>query len=64
MTKSDYLPLAAFAAEERERTILLSGLLVRAREYVADTLDAHEHSDGRELLNEIVAALAAPETPP
>ena len=32
-------------------------LLTRAREYVADALDAHEHSDGRDLINEIDATL-------
>lgn len=38
-------------------------LLVRAREYVVDALDAHEHSDGRDLLNEIDAALTPKEAP-
>lgn len=33
-------------------------LLARAREYVVDSLDAHEHSDGRDLLNEIDIALS------
>lgn len=40
-------------AEERDRTILLTKLLVHARTYVADALDAHEHSDGRTLLTAI-----------
>jgi len=35
----------------------LPALLRRAREYVADSLDAHEHSDGRDLLDQIDAAL-------
>lgn len=38
-------------------------LLSRAREYVADALDAHEHSDGRDLINEIDAALTPPAEP-
>jgi hypothetical protein len=33
-------------------------LLIQAREYVADALDAHEHSDGRELLTAIDEAIA------
>lgn len=33
------------------------GLLAAAREYVADALEAHEHSDGRELLSKIDAVL-------
>lgn len=41
----------------------LAGLLRRARWYVNDALEAHEHSDGRELLSEIDAALA-PASPP
>ena len=52
--------LIAGSADDRDRAILLIGLLERAREYVADDLDAHEHSDGRELLNEIDAALSPP----
>ena len=32
-------------------------LLAKAGDYVADALDAHEHSDGRELLTEIDALL-------
>lgn len=47
-------------ADERDHTILLAGLLRKAREYVSDSLDAHEHSDGRELLTAIDAALSAP----
>jgi len=34
-------------------------LLSLARAYVADSLDAHEHSDGRELLTKIDAVLGA-----
>lgn len=49
--------LAEFAADERDRTILLANLLTEAREYVADALDAMEHSDGRYLLNRIDVAL-------
>jgi len=37
----------------------LRDLLVSAREYVADALEAHEHSDGRTLLFQIDAALKA-----
>lgn len=49
--------LIAGSADDRDRSILLADLLKRAREYVTDALDAHEHSDGRYLLNEIDAAL-------
>jgi hypothetical protein len=49
--------LVAGSADDRDRALLLTGVLQRAREYVADALDAHEHSDGRQLLNEIDAAL-------
>jgi hypothetical protein len=35
----------------------LRDLLSDAREYVADALEAHEHSDGRRLLREIDLAL-------
>ena len=35
----------------------LLGLLERSREYVSDSLEAHEHSDGRYLLAEIDEAL-------
>jgi len=37
--------------------VSLRDLLARSREYVADALEAHEHSDGRALLSEIDAAL-------
>jgi hypothetical protein len=37
-----------------------AGLLREARWYVNDALEAHEHSDGRDLLNRIDAALATP----
>lgn len=50
--------LARFAADERDHTILLTGLLTDAREYVNDALEAMEHSDGRDLLNRIDGALA------
>lgn len=50
--------LAGFAADERDRAILLTGLLAEAREYVTDALEAMEHSDGRDLLNRINGALA------
>lgn len=46
------------SAEDRDRSIALAGLLGQARDYVADALEAHEHSDGRELLGKIDAALA------
>lgn len=36
----------------------LLAIIEAAREYVADSLDAHEHSDGRELLTRIDQALA------
>lgn len=42
---------------ERERA--LTAELRAAREYVSDALDAHEHSDGRELLQRIDAILPA-----
>ena len=35
----------------------IASLLLSAREYVADSLGAHDHSDGRTLLREIDAAL-------
>lgn len=40
-------------ADERERTIALTTVLREARAYVVDALEAHEHSDGRELLERI-----------
>jgi hypothetical protein len=46
------------SAEDRDRAIALAGLLGKAREYVTDALEAHEHSDGRSLLVKIDAALA------
>lgn len=49
--------LAGFAADERDRAILFTGLLTEAREYVTDALEAMEHSDGRDLLNRIDGAL-------
>lgn len=38
--------------------VAVLGLLREARWYVNDSLEAHEHSDGRDLLNRIDAALA------
>jgi len=43
-------------AEEKWPGHLLA-LLERSREYVSDSLDAYEHSDGRELLTAIDEAL-------
>ena len=51
------LDLSLLAAEESAKADLMRGLLTRAREYVTDALDAHEHTDGRDLLKEIDAAL-------
>jgi hypothetical protein len=48
-------------ADERDRTIAMTRLLVHARTYVADALDAHEHSDGRTLLTDIDALFAQQE---
>ena len=41
----------------------LLSIIEGAREYVADSLDAHEHSDGRDLLTRIDAALSKPNAP-
>lgn len=41
------------SAEDRDRSIALSLLLGRARQYVTDALDAHRHSDGEDLLRDI-----------
>jgi hypothetical protein len=60
--RSAFNDMANFAADERDRTILLSGLLEEARWYVNDSLEAHEHSDGRDLLGRIDTALS-PTTP-
>lgn len=49
--------LQNLAADECARADKMRDLLTRAREYVTDALDAHEHSDGRDLLKEIDAAL-------
>lgn len=47
-------------ADERDRTIALAKLLKRCRdEYLVDTLEAMEHSDGRDLLKEIDRVLSA-----
>jgi len=51
------LDLQNLAADECARADKMRDLLTRAREYVTDALDAHEHSDGRDLLKEIDAAL-------
>lgn len=51
------LDLSNLAADECARADMMRDLLNRAREYVAGSLDAHEHSDGRDLLNEIDFAL-------
>jgi hypothetical protein len=51
------LDLQNLAADECARADTMRGLLTRARWYVTDALDAHEHSDGRDLLKEIDAAL-------
>ena len=51
------LDLQRLAADECARADTMRDLLTRAREYVTDALDAHEHSDGRDLLKEIDAAL-------
>ena len=54
--------LQNLAADECARADKMRDLLTRAREYVTDALDAHEHSDGRDLLKEIDAALRFTET--
>lgn len=41
--------------------VAVLGLLREARWYVNDSLEAHEHSDGRDLLNRIDARLASPQ---
>lgn len=51
------LDLSRLAADECARSDTMRALLVRAREYVNDALEGHEHSDGRDLLKEIDAAL-------
>lgn len=56
------LDLQNLAADECARADKMRDLLTRAREYVTDALDAHEHSDGRDLLKEIDAALRFIET--
>lgn len=52
------LDLSLLAAEEAARADLMRGLLTQAREFVTDALEAHEHSDGRELLTAIDRALS------
>lgn len=51
------LDLQRLAADECARADRMRDLLTRAREYVTDALDAHEHTDGRDLLREIDAVL-------
>ncbi len=58
------LDLSLLAAEEAAKADLLRALLTRAREYVTDALEAYEHSDGRDLLKEIDAALGQVVTSP
>lgn len=55
------LDLSLLAAEEAAKADTLRALLTRAREYVTDALEAYEHSDGRDLLREIDAALPDPQ---
>lgn len=52
------IDLQRLAADECARADQMRALLIRARWYVGDALDAHEHTDGRDLLKEIDAALA------
>lgn len=54
------LDLSLLAAEEAARADLMRGLLTQTREFVTDALEAHEHSDGRELLTAIDSALSSP----
>jgi len=54
------LSLSLLAADECARADLMRDLLTRARWFVNDALEAHEHSDGRDLLTEIDAALSTP----
>lgn len=54
------LDLSLLAAEEAAKADTLRALLTRARWYVDDALDAYEHTDGRDLLREIDAALETP----
>ena len=51
------LDLQRLAADECARADKMRDLLTRARWYVTDALEAHEHSDGRDLLREIDAVL-------
>ncbi len=51
------LDLQRLAADECARADKMRDLLTRARWYVADALEAHEHTDGRDLLREIDAVL-------
>lgn len=49
----------AFITDLETRVTSLEALLLRSREYVLDALEAHEHTDGRNLLNEIDATLGS-----
>lgn len=51
------LDLSILAAEEAAKADAMRALLTDARLYVTDALEAHEHSDGRDLLHLIDAAL-------
>jgi hypothetical protein len=51
------LSLQSLAADDRETATTLRGLLSETCCYVTDALDAYEHTDGRDLLNRITAAL-------
>jgi hypothetical protein len=57
----------AHTSEVRQRMAAevddLRSLLTQAREFVTDSLEAHEHSDGRELLTAIDTALHQAPTP-
>ena len=57
--KAARLDLQGLAYDECARADLMRGLLLDAREYVSDALDAYEHSDGRDLLTKIDATLSA-----
>ena len=59
--QADILSLMKSLERKKERAAMwprhLFNLIERAREYVQDSLESHEHSDGRDLLNEIDEAL-------
>lgn len=52
------IDLQRLAADECAKADQMRALLIRARWYVADALDAYEHTDGRDLLKEIDATMA------